>query len=171
MWVCRVAALIAGALYLPGAPLNAPVLRNVVADGRYYLKCHVFTRAAWQSLVATALGITSYIMLTSTPAQTAAPAATGTKPKLGGPGLRANALSAPHERVWSTTEPVGEHTAAGTQPNKKLDNGLYPPAVGLPQWPAQGCGQAPYPHHAEGLGQAPNLQVTPPVQGREHAKV
>ncbi|TVU19519.1 hypothetical protein EJB05_35670, partial [Eragrostis curvula] len=103
-----IAALFAGASYLQGAAWNAATTRYPVQGRCYILKGGVLTRGAVLSLVATALGIVSYIMLTrATPPPTTA--------------------------------------AAGTQP--KANDGLNPPAVGLPQWPAQGHGQAPNPHH------------------------
>ncbi|TVU19514.1 hypothetical protein EJB05_35665, partial [Eragrostis curvula] len=87
-----IAALSAGALYLQGTVLNAPLTHNVFADGCYYLKGGVFTRAAVLSLVASAFGILSYFLLTRTQAQAPAPAATPTtaaairaEPKPGGP--------------------------------------------------------------------------------------
>ncbi|TVU19515.1 hypothetical protein EJB05_35666, partial [Eragrostis curvula] len=86
-----IAALIAGASYLQGAVLNAPVTRDVNYDGCYYLKRGVFTRAVVLSLIAAALGITPYIMLTRSPAlvatpTTAAVAGTESKPDVQGHG-------------------------------------------------------------------------------------
>jgi hypothetical protein len=74
---CRIAALIALAFYLQGAAWNAPVTRGG-ADGEcYYLRSGVFRRAGILSLVATALGIVSYILLTRRPHGMAASAGYG----------------------------------------------------------------------------------------------
>jgi vacuolar-type H+-ATPase subunit I/STV1 len=62
-----IAALIALAFYLQGAAWNAPVTRGGVDGGCYYLGSGVFRRAGILSLVATALGIVSYILLTRRP--------------------------------------------------------------------------------------------------------
>jgi hypothetical protein len=64
---CRIAALIALAFYLQGAAWNAPVTRGGVDGGCYYLASGVFRRAGILSLVATALAIVSYILLTRRP--------------------------------------------------------------------------------------------------------
>ncbi|KAL6610278.1 hypothetical protein ACP70R_040247 [Stipagrostis hirtigluma subsp. patula] len=59
--------------------------------------------------------------------------------------------------------------AAGVEPKPE---GQYPAAVGLPQWPAQGYAQAPYPHAAQGYVQAPNPHFAPaPPQGKANALV
>ncbi|KAL6848820.1 hypothetical protein ACP4OV_021403 [Aristida adscensionis] len=59
-----IAASIAVVFYLQGAVWNVPGTLDDVAVGCYYVKAGVFTRAAVLSLVATFLGIKSYILLT-----------------------------------------------------------------------------------------------------------
>ncbi|GJN14502.1 hypothetical protein PR202_gb01341 [Eleusine coracana subsp. coracana] len=76
-----IAALIAIAFYLQGAAWNAPVTRGGAGDGGcYYLRPGVFRRAAVLSLVAAALGIVSYILLTRRPHGMAPGAGYGPKP-------------------------------------------------------------------------------------------
>jgi hypothetical protein len=89
---CRIAALIALAFYLQSAAWNAPVTRGG-ADGEcYYLRSGVFRRAAILSLVSTAFGIVSYILLARCPHGMAASAGYGYKsddghyPPTGAPG-------------------------------------------------------------------------------------
>ncbi|KAL6620301.1 hypothetical protein ACP70R_035440 [Stipagrostis hirtigluma subsp. patula] len=131
-----IAAVIAGAFYLQGAAWNAPVTRETADYGCYYLKGGVFTRAAVLTLAATVLGIKSYILLTRTPAPTAAPTTTA---------------------------------AGGVEPKPE---GQYPAAVGMPQWPAQGYAQAPYPQPAQGYVQAPNPHFAPaPPKGQANVQV
>lgn len=140
-----IAAVIAFALFVGGAAWNANVVR-VTAPVCYILKDGIFAGAAVLTLAATALGITSFIMLRRQPAD-ATPAGA---PKPG-----------------EQQPPAG---IAMGQPQIPPPPQGYGQAPNYPQYsPPQGYGQAPNAQFPPGYGShAPNQQFPPP---HGHAQV
>lgn len=144
-----IAAVIAFALFVDGAAWNANVVR-VTGPVCYFLKDGIFAGAAVLTLAATALGITSFIMLRSQPDATAAGA-----PKPG-----------------EQQPPAGIAMGQPQFPPPPQGHGQAP---NYPQYsPPQGYGQAPNaqfpPPPAQGyVSHAPDQQFPPPPQG--HAQV
>ncbi|RLM98221.1 hypothetical protein C2845_PM06G20700 [Panicum miliaceum] len=143
-----IAAVIAWALLIVGASWNANVVRVAAAPFCPYLKDGIFAGGGVLTLAATALGITSFIMLRTRPVEAAAAAAT------------------PAASVGGTTpnRPVGQ------SPSNEVVMGhpLLPPASKAQQ-PSklqayvQQVAPASHPQ-PQGNGQAPqNLQAPPPA--------
>ncbi|KAM0832911.1 hypothetical protein ACQ4PT_064620 [Festuca glaucescens] len=122
-----IAAAIAELYFVQGAAWNAPVTREA-ADGCYYAKNGVFRRAAVLSIIATVLGIKSYLLLRA--------AAAAGEPKHDG-----IAMGHPVAPVHGQA-PYGHHPPPPAQ-------GYYPPP------PAQGYGHfppaAPVQQHAQAV--------------------
>ncbi|XP_047093330.1 uncharacterized protein LOC124705672 [Lolium rigidum] len=122
-----IAAALAELYFLQGAAWNAPVTREA-AEGCYYARNGVFRRAALLSIVATVLGIKSYLLLRAAAAQ--GPVAILGTPAAGEPKHDEIAMGHPVAPVYGQA-PYGHYPPPPTQ-----GYGHYPP-------PAQGHGHFP----------------------------
>jgi hypothetical protein len=146
---CRIAAVIAFPLFVRGAASNATGVRDATILGQcYVLREGIFAGAAVLTLAATALALTSYILLRRQP-----DAAAGAKAQL---PVSAAGISMGQPQFPQQSPPQGYGQA---------------PPPNYPQYspPAQGTyGQAPngqFPPPAQGYGgHAPNQQFPPPAQ-------
>ena len=121
--MCRIVAVIAGVFYWQGAELNVSGTRRATFADAFHEKCLVIKGGVFVRAAVLSLVATSLAIKSCVLLQ--APAATDA------PAVEAGGAAEP--------KPDGHHPPeAGV-------------AVGLPQWPAQGYGQAPYP---QGYGQA-----------------
>jgi len=114
MDVCRIMAVIAGVFYWRGAELNAPGTRGATFAGSFYEKCLVIRGGVFVRAAVLSLVATSLAIKSCVLLR--APAATDA------PAVEAGGAAEP--------KPDGDHPP---------EAGI---AVGLPQWPAQGYGQA-----------------------------
>ncbi|PUZ65839.1 hypothetical protein GQ55_3G257900 [Panicum hallii var. hallii] len=121
-------AVIAAVFYWRGAKLNAPGTRDATFAGAFYEKCLVIRGGVFVRAAVLSLVATSLAIKSCV------------------------LLRAPAAKDAPAVE--------GAAADEPRPHGQHPPeagvAVGLPQWPAQGNGQAPYPQPAaaEGYGQA-----------------
>ncbi|KAM0823734.1 hypothetical protein ACQ4PT_070672 [Festuca glaucescens] len=133
-----IAAAIAELYFLQGAAWNAPVTRKA-AEGCYYAKNGVFRRAAILSIIATVLGIKSYLLFHAVAAPGAVP---GTE-VVGEPKHDGVAMGHPVAPVYGQS-PYGHYPPPPAQ-----GYGHYPPQ------PAQGYGHfppaAPAQQHAQAV--------------------
>uniref|UniRef100_A0ACD5TFF7 Uncharacterized protein n=1 Tax=Avena sativa TaxID=4498 RepID=A0ACD5TFF7_AVESA len=156
--VSWIAAVIAFGLLVQGAALNATGAREASALGLcYVIKDGIFAGAAVLTLAATALGLTSYILLRRQPGAAAAAPKTGGGEQLPA-GAAGIAMGQPQFPQQSPPQGYGQ----APPPN-------YPQYSPPPQGP---YGQAPNgqlqfpPPPAQGYGaHAPNQQFLPPPQG------
>ncbi|TVU19513.1 hypothetical protein EJB05_35664 [Eragrostis curvula] len=157
-----IAALTAASFFLQGAAWNAPATRDA-ANGCYFLKSGVFTRAAVLSLVAAALGIVSYLMLTRPAPATMMAAGGGPKP--GGPYPPAS-VGMPQ---WPAQGQGQQGYGQAAQPYPAPAQQGYGQAAPHQQQFAQAPNYPPS-AAAQEYGQAPNPQFAPPP-GQGHAHV
>ncbi|XP_020200941.1 uncharacterized protein [Aegilops tauschii subsp. strangulata] len=151
-----IAAVVAFGLLVEGAKWNDTGTRYSSGyGGCYVLKDGIFAGGAVLTLVATALGLTSYIMLSTQPAATATATAAATPP-LGGAGI---AMGQP------------QFPQPSPAPNAKLPP-VPSPAQQLPPLPAHAPGPqmpAASPPSAQGHGpQTPNEQALPELPPKGH---
>jgi hypothetical protein len=152
---CRIAAVVAFALFVEGAAWNPNVVRDASAYGFcYVLKDGVFAGAAVLALVATALGLASYVMLRGQPASAAAAAKAGVEQP------PADGISMGHSQLPHAAIP----------PSVEAPTRMPPPA------PAQGGYGAQAPSQQQQFPSAPpppaqgyeaQVQYYPPPQGHE----
>lgn len=126
----RIAAVIAFALFIEGASWNANVVRVAAAPYCPYLKDGVFAGAGVLALVATALSITSFIMLRQS------------QPAAGAAATAASAASTPNRPG-----------AGGQSPAPEV-------VIGRPLLPPQGKPQDDYPVKPQGYEQPPQVPPT-----------
>jgi hypothetical protein len=163
---CRIAAVIAFALFIKGAASNATGERETSTLGLcYVLKDGIFAGAAVLTLAATALGITSYILLRRQPAAAAV--------HTGDEQVPAGAVGIAMGKPQFPQQPAPQGYGQAPPPNYPQ----YSPAPqGYGQFPpttAHGYGahapnqqSPPPPPHAQGCGaHAPNQQYPPPTHG------
>jgi hypothetical protein len=148
---CRIAAVIAFALFIKGAASNATGERETSMLGLcYVLKDGIFAGAAVLTLAATALGLTSYILLRRQPAAAAA-AASASAVHTGDEQVPAGAVGIAMGKPQFPQQPAPQGYGQAPPPN-------YPQYSPAPQ----GYGQFP-PATADGYGaHAPNQQFPPP---------
>ncbi|EMS47527.1 hypothetical protein TRIUR3_12610 [Triticum urartu] len=147
-----IAAVVAFGLLVEGAKWNDTGTRYSSGyGGCYVLKDGIFAGGAVLTLVATALGLTSYIMLSTQPAAPATANATAAPPKEGEQMPAAAEIPTAQPQFPQQASPQGQ--GYGQAPNAKLPHVPVPVAS-----PAQGYG-------------TPNGQLPPlPAQGyRAHA--
>ncbi|XP_062181050.1 uncharacterized protein LOC133885361 [Phragmites australis] len=133
-----IAAVIAWVLLVAGAAWNANVSRDTAPEC-YYLKDGIFAGAAVLTLAATALGITSYVMLPRQPADAAAAAASA--PNKPGEQLPPAGIALGHPQI-----PPPKYPQCPAQPQGYEQAQFQPPTA-----PPQGYGS-----------HAPNHQFHPP---------
>ncbi|KQK06068.1 postacrosomal sheath WW domain-binding protein [Brachypodium distachyon] len=171
-WIAAVAAF---AMLVEGAAWNANVARDTYPVC-YVLKDGIFAGAAVLTLVATALGLTSYVLLRGKPADAAAAAAAAAAgPKTGEqPGAGAGvAMGQPQFPPPPVPQGYGHGQAPPNYPQYNTSPqgyGQFPPAYGAhapnQQYAPQGYGaNAPnqqFPPQGYGA-HAPNQQFPPPA--------
>ncbi|KAM0909320.1 hypothetical protein ACQ4PT_014894 [Festuca glaucescens] len=166
--VSWIAAVVAFGLFVDGAASNATGERETTALGLcYVLKDGIFAGAAVLTLAATALALTSYIMLRRQPDAAAAAA-----PKTaGGEQLPAVAMGQPQFPQQSPPQGYGQAPPPNYPQYSPPPQGPYGQSPNGPP-PAQGYGahvpnqQFSPPPPAQGYGaHAPNQQFAPPAQG------
>jgi hypothetical protein len=153
---CRIAAVVAFALFVVGAAWNANVVRDASAYGFcYVLKDGIFAGAAVLALVTTALGLASYVMLRGQPASAAAAAKAG--------------VEQPAADGISMGQAQLPHAATATPPSGEAPTRMPPPAP-----PAQGgygaqasSQQQQFPSAPPAQGYQAQVQYYPPPQGHE----
>ncbi|KAM0823736.1 hypothetical protein ACQ4PT_070673 [Festuca glaucescens] len=160
---CRIAAVVAFALLVEGAAWNANVDRDASAYGFcYVLKDGIFAGAAVLTLVATALGLTSYVLLRvrlDAAASTDAAAKAGIEQPPA--GISMGQPQFPH----AASPPSGEAPTRVPPPPPTQDGyyGAQAPShhQQQQQFPSAPPAQGYEPTHA------PNQHYYPPPQGRE----
>ena len=174
MHACRIMAIIAFALLVTGAAWNTTGARDPSPFGLcYVLKDGIFAGGAVLTLVATALGLTSYVMLRGQLATTAAPKegkqmpagaawTTTGQPQFPPQPPQGQALPAPPSYPQYSPSPQGQ-PGYGQAPNAQ-----FPPAASVPY------GQAPNPHYpppAQGYGSNQQQQQFPPRKTKERRRI
>jgi hypothetical protein len=150
---------VAFALFVQGAAWNANVVRDASAYGFcYVLKDGIFAGAAVLALVATALGLASYVMLRGQPASAAAAAKAGVE-QPAADGISMGQAQLPH--AATATPPSGEAPTRMPPP--------APPAQGGygAQAPSQQQQQFPSAPPPPAQGYQAQVQYYPPPQGHE----
>ncbi|XP_037476445.1 basic salivary proline-rich protein 1-like [Triticum dicoccoides] len=167
-----ISAMIAFGLLAEGAAWNSTGTRYSSVYGYcYVLKDGIFAGGAVLTLVATALGVTSYIMLRKQPAAAAATSAVpkaGEQMPAGGAGI---AMGQPQFPQQASPQGQGYGQAPPSYPQYspspqgqpgygQAPNAQFPPAASVPY------GQAPNPHYppppAQGYGSNQQQQQFPP---------
>uniref|UniRef100_A0A8I6W7E6 Uncharacterized protein n=2 Tax=Hordeum vulgare subsp. vulgare TaxID=112509 RepID=A0A8I6W7E6_HORVV len=177
-----IAAVVAFGLLVNGAAWNATGTRDSSLYGScYVLKDGIFAGGAVLTLIATALGLTSYIMLTTQPATTAAAAAPmeGEQMPAGTPGMATGLPQLPqvspkaqgHPKFPPAASPSPAQGYAVHTPNQQqpelpplpLPAQGYSPHARDPQMPAAS------PAPAQGHGpHTPNQQALPELPPKGH---
>lgn len=172
-----ISAMIAFGMLVEGAAWNATGTRDSSVFGYCYaLKDGIFAGGAVLTLVATALGLTSYIMLRKQPAAAAAAAVpeAGEQMPAGAAGIAMGQPQFPQQASPQgqgygqapPNYPQYSPPAQGQQGYGQAPNAQFPPAASPPY------GQAPNPHYppppAQGYGSNQQQQQQfppPPAQG------
>lgn len=152
-----IAAVVAFALLVEGAAWNANVERNSSAYGFcYVLKDGIFAGAAVLTLVATALGLNSYLLLRGQPDAASAAAAAKTGVEQPPAGISMGQPQFPH----AASPTSGEAPTRIPPPPPTGGYGAEAPHHQQQQFPSAPPAHGYEPH-------APNQQYYPPPQGHE----